>query len=118
MPVQQGVVHEVCRRLGLVRSHQVDKRLFAHRLQSVVVLALDPYCGDPVGAQVPSARGPGAMSGVDKGFVRQREQFEVQRIIQHRGQIRCGPPQRCQQVGTPDIANEQRVAGEDGMRRR
>src|SRR2546430_13053740 len=42
----------------------------------------------------------------------------MQRVEQHAAQIRCGPTERRSQVGTPYVADEQSVSGQNGMRPR
>ena len=55
------------------------------------------------------------MSGINERLFGQLSQT-IHRVVEHRGQLVGGDTDRSQQVGPTDIANEQRVAGENGLR--
>src|SRR5436853_71564 len=54
---------------------------------------------------------PRAVSGEDLHVIRQREQLGVETLVEHAGELLRGEIGR--KVGTANIANEERVAGED-----
>ena len=71
-----------------------------------------------VARHVATAERAGAVGRVDEGVVREREQLLVQRVVEQPGEIGGLPTERGGEVGAADIADEQRVAGQHGMRRR
>lgn len=55
------------------------------------------------------------MCGKHLGRIGQREQLLVQRVVQLPAQLLGGDADGCQQVGSTDVADEQRVAGEHAV---
>src|SRR5689334_11435839 len=55
------------------------------------------------------------MSGVDQRGIWKRQQLGAQRIVKQPAQIRGRPPQSHAQVGPSYIADEQCVAGQNGI---
>ena len=116
--VENRVVGEVRGCLGLVRRDDADELLLAHRLQRVVVEPLDADRGDGVRAEMLAAQRAGAVGGVDERLVGQREELLVQRVVQQPAELLRAPAERRAEVGSPDVADEQRVARQHGVRRR
>src|SRR5215469_10822880 len=58
------------------------------------------------------------MGGVYKAFIRQAQNFSVQRIVQHAAQVSRGPAEGGAQIGAAHVTDEERVAGEHGGRTR
>ena len=56
------------------------------------------------------------MRGIDDGLIGQGQQLAVKRVVQHAPQVVGRPPERHPEVGPPDVADEQRIAGQDGLR--
>ena len=56
------------------------------------------------------------MRGIDEASIGQRQEFGVQRIEEERAKIGRGPAKRCAEIGAADVADEESVSGEDGMR--
>ena len=110
--VEDGVVGEVGGRVRLVGGDDLDEPLAAHRLERIVVEPLDADRGDGVGAQVLPAERPGAMRGVDERFVRKWRELPVHRVVEHAAELLRAPAQRRAKIGAPDVADEQRVAGQ------
>jgi hypothetical protein len=54
---------------------------------------------------------------VDEARVGQREQLRPQRVVEHAAEVAAGPAGRGEQIRPPDVADEQRVAREHGVRR-
>ena len=69
--VEDGVVSEVGRRLGLVRGDDADELVAAHRLKRVVVAALHPDRRDGVGREVLAAQRPRSVRRADERLVGQ-----------------------------------------------
>ena len=55
------------------------------------------------------------MGRVNPGRVGQCHQFVVQRVVELVGELIARKADRCQQVGTTDVADEQCVTGEDAV---
>src|SRR4029453_1731606 len=68
--------------------------------------------------QLLAAQRAGAMSRIDQGLVRQRQQLVAQRSIEMTAEIVSRPAQRRAQIGPTDVADEQGVAREDRLRLR
>ena len=116
--VQHRVVGEVRRRVRLIGGHQLDERRLAHRLQRVVRAALLADRRERFLAQRLAAQRAGAVGGIDQALVGQRQQLVVQRVEQTAAQIGRRPAERDAQIRTADVADEQRVAGQHGVRNR
>ena len=56
------------------------------------------------------------MRGIDEDRIGERQQLVAQRVVQHRAKLARLPPERGSQVGPPDVADKQRVPGQDRMR--
>ena len=69
-------------------------------------------------AQRLAAQRAGAVRRVDEAPIGQRQQLRAQRVVEQAAEIGRRPPERHAQIRTPDIADEQRVAGQHGMRLR
>lgn len=65
-----------------------------------------------------AAERSGAVGGIDEAAVRQREQLAMNRVVEAPAQIVGRPAERRAQVGTSDVADEERVAGEHRVRNR
>ena len=116
LAVEHGVVGEVRRRVGLIGRDQVDERRLGHRLHRVVRTPLladgrNRFTGDRLAAQR-----AGAVRRVDEGRIGERQQLAVQRVVQQIAELRCRPAEGGPQIGTADVADEQRVAGQHGVR--
>ena len=55
------------------------------------------------------------MGRIDERLVGQRQDLVVQGVVQPRRQVVGGDPHRAQEVGPADVADEERVAGEDRL---
>jgi hypothetical protein len=53
------------------------------------------------------------VGGIDAGGVGQREQLAVQTVVELVGQFVAGVAERGEQVGPPDVADEESISGED-----
>ena len=116
LTVQDGVVGEVRRGVGLIGRDQFDERGLAHRLQRVVGAPLFADGRHRFLAQCLAAQRPGAVSGVHGGAVGKRQQLVAERVVQQASEVVGRPSERHAQIGTTDVADEQRVAGQDGLR--
>ena len=67
-------------------------------------------------AQRLAAQRPGAVSGIHGGAVGKRQQLVAERVVQHASEVVGRPPERHAQIGTTDVTDKQRVAGQDGLR--
>ena len=116
--VQHGVVGEIRRRLGLIGGDQLDEGFLAQRLKRIVRLALladrrHRFFGERLPAQRACA-----MRRIHETRVRQLEQLGVQRVVERLPRSVGRPSERRAQIGAADIADKQRVAGENRMRNR
>ena len=116
LAVQNRVVGEVRRGVGLIRRDQFDERRLAHRLQRVVRPSLFADRRHRFLAQGLAAQRPGAVSGVHGDAIGKRHQLVAERVVQHATEVAGRPAERHAQVGTTDVTNEQRVAGQNGLR--
>ncbi len=103
--IQDGVVGEVRRRVGLVRRDQTNEFLLRHGLQGVIQTPLISERRDRVGGKLLPAKRAGAMGRIDQRLVGKRQEFVVERVVQvaRRGRWR---------------SNRAKRAGRDGRRRR
>jgi len=63
-----------------------------------------------------AAERPGTVSGVDEALVGKAKQFVVERVEEHAAEIGGGPTEGHAEVGAADVADGERVVGENGMR--
>ena len=77
---------------------------------------LHPDCGHGVGRQVLAAQRAGAVSGVHERVVGERQELLAQRVVEQVRELIGTPAERCAQIGAADVADEQRVAREHGIR--
>jgi hypothetical protein len=115
--VEHRVIREVRGRVRLVGGHQVDEGRLAHRLKRVVgdpLFADRRHCFPADGLAAQRAR---AVRRIDEARVRQRQQLLAQRRVEERAKVGRGPAERRAQVRTADVADEQRVARQHGVRR-
>ena len=113
--VQDGVVGEVGGRFGLIGGDDLDEGVFGHGLERVVGAALLADGGDGFLADGFAAERAGAVRGIDEACVGKREKFVVEGIEEHAAELRGGPAERGAEIGAADVADEERVAGEDGV---
>ncbi len=113
LAVRGGGVEEVVGGCRLVRGHQGDELLDVHRCQCVVLDPLPPDRRHGLGRQVLATRGPGAVGRVHQRVVGQRHELAVQRVVQGGTELVRAHARRGQQVGASDVADEERVTGED-----
>ena len=116
LAVQHRVVVEVGRRVGLIGGDQLDECRLAHRLQRVVRTPLLADGRERLLAQRLAAERTGAVRGVDQAGVGQRHELGPQRVVEHPAKVVGGPAERHPQIRPADVADEQRVAGEDRVR--
>jgi hypothetical protein len=114
LPVSPGVIVEIAGADGLALGHGGDELVLGHGLKGVVgaTLLTERRAGLP--RQLPAAGRARAVSREHSGRVGEHQQLVVQRVVQlasHRLGREADTP-RGHQIGTPDIAHEQRVAGE------
>ena len=113
-----GGEREVQRRDRLALGDHRDEVVLAHGAQRVVRGPLLADGGLDGGGHVLAAGGAGAVGGVHPGGVGQGEELVVQRPVQAVGRAgRLVQPDRGEQVGPADVADEQRVAGQHRPRR-
>ena len=113
--VEDGVISEVRRSVGLVRRDQTNEFLLCHGLQGVVQTPLISQRRDRVGGKLLPAEGAGAMGGVDERLVGKRQEFVVERVVEARAEVVGGPTQRGAQVRAADVSDKQSVARKDGV---
>ena len=111
--IQDGVVGEVVGGFGLVGGDDLDEGVLGHGLERVVDAALLADGGDGFFADGFAAERAGAVGGIDEAGVGKRKKFVVERFVEHAAQLRGGPAERGAEVGAADVADEERVAGED-----
>ena len=115
LAVEDRVVDEVARCGRLPFGDQLHERRLVGRAQRVVRLLLLPHRRPQIGGQVLAAGRAGAVRGVHPGGIGQRHQLVVQRVVELVGQLLAGEADRGQQVGSADVADEQRVAGQHAV---
>ena len=114
--IEDRVVGEIRRSVGLVGRDQANEFLLRHGLQGVIQTPLISERRDRIGGKLLSAERAGAMGRIDQRLVGKRQEFVVERVVEVGAEVVGGPPERSAQVGAADVADEQRVAGEDGVR--
>ncbi len=114
--VQDGVISEVGRRIGLVRGHETDEFLLGHGLERVVKPALIAQRRHRVRREILAAQRPSAVGGIYQHFIGQWKQLGVQGIVEVAAEFVRGPPERGTQVRPAYVADEKRVAGKHGER--
>ncbi len=116
--IQHGIVCEVRWRLRLVGGDEIDECALRHRPQRVIHAPLvanrrHGFLRDRLAAQR-----AGTVRRIYQRGVRQGQQLPVERVEQHAAEIDSRPAKPCAKIRTSDVANKQRVAGQDGRRRR
>ena len=56
------------------------------------------------------------MRRIDEGLVGQTHELGMQRVVEHPRQLIGAPTHRGAKIGPPDVADEERVAGQDRVR--
>lgn len=110
------VEREVTGLQGLPLGHERHELVFAHRLQRVVVRSLFADRRLRLGRQLLAARGTGAMRREHPRGVGQGEQPVAQRVVELASEPVDGEAGRNEKVGSPDVADEQRVARQYAVR--
>jgi len=90
--------------------------LLAHGLKRVVEAALFAHRGDSFLAESLAAERTGTVGWIDEAGVGKREQFVLEGIEEETAEVGGGPAQRRAKIGAADVADEQGVAGENGVR--
>lgn len=116
LAVQFGVVGEVAGRRGLAGGDERDELLASHRSAGVVGGALLADGRLLLGREVLAAGGAGTVRGEDPHLVGKAHQLVLDAVVEHRAELLGGDADGREQVGASDIADEQRVAGEDAVR--
>ena len=114
--IQNGVVGKILRSIGLVGRNHANEFFLRHRLQRVIHAPLISKRRNRVRGKLLAAKRACAVRRVDQGLIGQRQQLVVQRVVKMRAQIVGGPSQRGPQVRPAHVADEQRIAGENGVR--
>ena len=117
LAVQHGVVGEVGGRVGLIGGHQIDERRLGHRLQRVVRRGAARRWSRPSPCRAPCRTASrrrardrrGSASGSGSSLV-------AERVVEQAAEIGGRPAERRAQIGTADVADKQRVAGQHGVR--
>lgn len=84
LTVENGVVDEIGRSIGLVGGDQFDEGLLGHRLKGVVYAALLAHGRDSFFADGFATEGTRAVGGIDEAGIGQRKQLRVQGVEQER----------------------------------
>jgi hypothetical protein len=82
----------------LIRHDEANKLLLRRGLERVIEPPLIAQRRNRVGRKLLAAKRTGAVCRIDKNFVRQREQFVVERIIKICAEVGGRPPKRRVQV--------------------
>ncbi len=113
--IEDGVVGEVVGGFGLIGGDDLNERVFGHRLERVVDAALFADGGDGFFADGFAAERAGAVGGIDEAGVGERKKFVVEGFVEHAAELGGGPTEGGAEVGAADIADEEGVAGKDGV---
>ncbi len=116
LAVEDGIVVEVVGGVGLVGGDDVDELFLGHGLEGVVGSALFAEGGAGFFAERFAAKRAGAVGGVDKTFIGEGEEFGVEGVEEQGSELSSGPAECGAEIGASDIADEEGVAGEDGVR--
>lgn len=65
----------------MVGGDELNKGIFAHRLQGVVVASLRPYSRYRLGTQISPAQGACTVCRVHEGLVREQEELLMQGVV-------------------------------------
>src|SRR5229473_6914387 len=80
--IEDGIVGEICRSVGLVGRDQTNELLLRHRLQGVIQTPLISKRRDRIGRKLLPAEGAGAMGRIDEHFIGKRQEPVVQRVVE------------------------------------
>lgn len=114
--IEYGVVDKIRRRIGLVGGDEFDESLARHRLECVVKTALFADGRNGFLADGFAAERASAVSGIDEAGVGKREKFGLKGIVEEGAEVGGGPAESGAEIGAANVADEKRVAGEDGVR--
>lgn len=113
--IEDRVVGEIGRGVGLVSGDDGDELILRHGLERVVEKALLAQGGEGVGGELLAAEGAGAVGRIHEGRVGQGQELVVEGIVEVGAEVVGGPAEGGAEVGAADIADEESVAGEDGI---
>ena len=80
--VEDRVIGEVRRSVGLICRDKANKLILRHGLQGVVQPPLISQRRDRVGGKLLSAQGACAVGRIDQRLVRERQELVVERVVQ------------------------------------
>ena len=112
--VEADFLREVFGRSGKVIGEEANEVVAGAGLQSVVGAFLLADGGEAFGAHLASAEGACAVGGKDAGVVGEGKKFLVQAAVEHLGELLGSVGSG--EIGATHIADEERIAGEDGRR--
>ena len=113
--IEDGIVGEIRRSVGLVGRDETNEFLLRHGLQGVIQTPLISKGRDRIGGKLLPAERAGAVGRIDERLVGKRQELVVQRVVEVGAEVAGCPPERSAQVGAADVTDEQSVAGEDGV---
>ena len=111
--VDLRIQREVAGALGELAGEQAARILARFRLESEVGDALLADGGTALRTHLAAAQGAGAMGGVDLHGIGQGEELGVEAVVEQAGELLRSVIGR--EIGTAHVADEERVAGEDGV---
>src|ERR1700730_5941217 len=80
--IEDGIVGEISRSVGLVGRHETNELLLRHGLQGVIQTPLISKRRDGIGGKLLPTQGAGAVGRIDECLVGQRQEPVVQRIVE------------------------------------
>src|SRR5438876_6185776 len=113
--IEDGIVGEITRSVGLVGCDETNELLLGHGLQGVIQTPLISKGRDRIGGKLLPTEGAGAMGRIDEQLIGKRQEPVVQRVVEMGAEVVGCPPERSSQVGAADVTDEQSVPGEDGV---
>src|ERR1700730_18312008 len=92
--IEDGIVGEISRSVGLVGRDETNERLLRHGLQGVIQTPLISQGRDRIGGKLLPAEGAGAMGRIDEQLIGKRQQPVVQRVVETGTEVVGCPPDR------------------------
>jgi hypothetical protein len=93
-------------------GEEMDELVLIACEEGVVGASLLADGGGALGAHLAAAERAGSVGGKDLGVVGELEEFFVEALVEHGGELLWGVV--AGEIGAADVADEERVAGEDG----
>ncbi len=113
--VEHRVVDEIAGSRRLTGGHHLHEGIAARSAKGVVRRFLVADRGGELSREVLPAGRSSPVGGEHPGDIRKGHQLVVKRLVELLGQFVLGEADRGEKVGTPDVADEERVTGQHAV---